>query len=611
MLEISIDDKALELAPGASVNITSSSPIFDKDSIDRKFSLPFRLPLTPNNRRARKHSNRLDAGNKTTSVPSKVRFGGNLLLSGNMILNSVSDTQEEVSIANNPLKIWESLGKIKINEILESFDLLDGRPAPIWQFGMGFVGTYEFHIGTVDASATAPTFGDIPIAGASIESQINAVYPGIATYNVVSNRLEIDSFFIYENPGFSYTLFNLTQYENVALYNYHAVRDHVLATHATPIASHCFPMIKWNNFPGLYFYRIMNNVIDGVMVENDYITSPLALFWRNAILPCVRIPYILSKIGEALGGYVWGGDVWDDVDFQKLIHVPNLTLDDITEDVYDDLATHSKNTFKPAILLNNLVPAMSAAQFIQQLCTTFGLYLASSEGVLEFKKKQTPLQVKPLNLDRRIGKAYAIEPNTNAGWELRMIKSTNEIYTDPAQLNSVVTGEGEYLVETTTALFMKDSVLSGIHSHLIRCPYTDQPGHSPAHEPGVNKSTMPLTLLFCHELQPDSFGDNYLHASHDGLNYDGDTVGAYSLSPEGATGLYEQWHKSVIEFVNADGLTVTAYLHPGELQKLLEWEVGRIEFYHPEGTVTGAIKSIQALATSEGLKPTKLELLYR
>ena len=618
MLEIRIESEVLELAPGTSVQITNSSPIFDKDSVDRKFTFPFRIPLTPNNRRIRHHSNRLDAGNKQTSRSAVVRFGGNQLLSGDMVQTSVSDAQEEVAIGTNPLKIWERLGKIKINEILETFNLLDGRPAPLWRFTMGFTGTYTFTIPGTTASATAATFPDIPAAGASIAAQLNAAHPGLANYNVGSNLLEVDSFFLKDN-AFGFTLFSVHNSTlPVAQYRQNAVEAHILSANATPIASHCFPLIQWDNFygdknflfTGLYGYHIINNVIDGVMLENRDITHPTELSWDNAIIPCVRIPYILSKIAETLGDYVWDGTVWDDPDFQKLIHVPNLALDELTEEIYGDLDIHKRNTFKPEIILNNMVPAMSAAEFITRLCNTFSLYLYPADGVLSFKKKQTPLQVKPINLDGRIGKNFSIEPNTVAGWKLAMATNPNEIHVDATELNSVVTGEGEYEILTSTSMFM---VENNFNSPLItfRMPITDQAGRSPIFDTNANKSTMPLTLLFCHELQTDSGGDSYIFASHDGIDSNGDTVGAYSLSPEGEFGLYELWHKGVIEFILAASLKVTAYLHPGEVQKLTNWESGRIEFYHPEGKVTAAIKSVDVRATNQGLQPTQLELLYK
>lgn len=614
MLEIRISDEALELGPSTGINITHSSPVFDPDSLDRKFTLPFNLPLTGKNKRIRRHRNRLDAGNKAGSLPAEVRVSGHLVLSGNMIQTAVNTNAEEVSIANDPLKIWERLRKIKINEILESFNLLDGRPDPVWSFGMGSTGSYNITVDGHFASATAATFLDIPTAGASIATQLNTAIPGIANYNGGANRLELDSFLVQQHPIDSWVLFTLPDYENIALYHYHAVKAHVLDVNATPIASHCFPMIRWDNFYGdkniqwKNNYAVFNNVIDGVFLEPLNFTGSELLWW-NSVLPCVRIPYILQKIADQLG-YIWTGDVWSDTDFQKLIHVPNLAMDEVLEDIYDDLMAYKRNAFKTDIILNNLVPSMSAAEFITKICTTFNLYLAPVDGVLSLERKQTPMQVRPINMDGRIGTDTPIEPNTTDGWKLAMDVNTNELYSDPAQLLSVVSEGGEYEVLTAGTLFMMDEVRIS-PTHFARTPITNQPGRSPAFETSSNKSTMPLTLLFCHEIQPDDHGDDYILASHDGMNYDGDTVGAYSLSPEGEFGLYEKWHKSVIEYTVADSMKVTGYMHLGDLQRLTQWKSARIEFYHPEGSVIAAIKSIQASVTNNGLAPVRIELLYR
>lgn len=621
MLEIRIENQPLELTPNTAINITNSSPLFDKDSLDRKFSLPFRIPLTPKNKALRKHANRLDAGKKSAFKPAECRFGGHIILKGEMVQTSVNDTEEEVSIANDPLKIWERLSKIKINEILENFNLMDGRPIPIWEFSMGFTGSYQIVVDGTSASATASSFPEIPTAGASIATQLNTAFPGIANYNASTGRLELDALLLQTHPLEDWVLFTLTEYENIALSRFHAVKDHVLDTNATPIASHCFPLIYWEGFYGdknflwksPYGFRVFNHVVDGNFLENLDITVDDQIYWHNSVLPCVRIPYVLNKISEALGDYIWFGDVWDDLDFQKLIHVPNLALDEVTTDTYDDLLPHKRNTLKPEINLNNLVPAISAAEFINRLCTTFALYLKPANGVLELRKKQTPLQVAPIILDGRISKAVAIEPNTTKGWKLYNFVLPDESYSDPAQMLPVTSGEGEAeIVVASTLPFIADVRITTGHIDPTRdakMAATTQPGRSPAMNSSDTKSTMPLTLLFCHGLQPDENGDNYVLATHDNLNYDGDEVGAYSMDPATLPGLYEKWHKGVIEYANSSVLNATAYLHEGEIEKILEWESGRIQFYHPEGVVTAAIKSVQVSANSRGVSPTRLELL--
>ena len=293
MLEIKINNTALDLDPTTSIQITNASPIFDADSLDRQFTLPFKVPLTASNKSARKHRNRIDAGNKSASTPAQLRFGGHLLMDGKMIQTTSSDVSEEVSIINEPLKAREKLKTIKINEILESFDLLDGRPAPVWSFGMDVNGDYELDVDGIAATGTVTAPINIPTVGNDIVDQLNTAFPGIASFNFTTNSVELDAFLVQTHPIGSWNLFTLDSYENVALYRYHAVRDHVLATNATPIDSHCFPVLMWFDFYGEnnavfwsteYWYPIFNNVIDGVFLENlDMDTDKLN--WQNSVIP--------------------------------------------------------------------------------------------------------------------------------------------------------------------------------------------------------------------------------------------------------------------------------------------------------------------------------------
>ncbi len=615
MLDLRINNTPTDLPAQAEIQITATSPIFDRDNVERLFSFPFSIPGTPHNRRVRRHANRLDAGNKTTAQPGRLSLDTHLIVSGRVTQTNADNEGEQITIANNPLEVWKSLQKIKISEILETFDLLDGETEPFWAFGLGGPGSYSITVDGTTAAATAAGFGDIAAAGASLASQLNTAFTGIASYDSGSNTLTLDGFIVKEHPIEAYATITLSNYKNIALYHYNAVRDHVLATNATPIASHCFPVIRWKGLygPNNAIFEIAgkfaNNAADGVLLENaNNAAAQEEKTWQNTIIPCARVPYILEKIGEALGNYTWAGTVWDDVDFQKLIVVNNFTLDAYTEDQYDDLDFYKKNSYTPTINLNKHVPSITAADFITALCDTFALYLRATEGQLEFVKKQTAMQAAPINLNGLISSKYRTEPNDTDGWRLAVTPNEKESHTDGTQLLAVSAGAGEGELLTANTLFLTELILSGALT--AKVPYTDQPGVSPVFETSATRSTMPLCLLFCYELQDTADDSEYIFASHDNLNYDGDTVGAYTLSPDGESGLYQKWHKGVIEYTVADTLIVTGFLHIGQLQKILTWATGRGRYYHPEGNIVAAFQEIQISARTDGLSPTRIKFLY-
>lgn len=616
MLDLRVNNTPLDLAPDAAVQITASNPMFDRDKVERIFSLPFTVPLTPHNRRTRRHATRLDAGNKTTAVAASVSVGTHLLVNGIATQVSSSQTAEEISVANTPLGVWQALQKIKINEILEVIDLEWGTdPQWIWDLDTGsFPVQYTIQIPGGTASHVANNSGEVDTAGQTVVDELNAIVPDIASYNSALNQITLDGTLIHDNPISLIEGMTINFHLNPALWNYNAVVDHVQDAYTTPLETHCFPMISWKGAYGqknptfLDSWELVNNVVNAVFEPNVRYTDE-AEAWQNTVVPCPRVPYILTKIAEALGSYVWAGDVWDDADFQKLFVVSNLSLDEITEDQYEDLEFYKLNSFTPTINLNAHVPSMTAADFITALCNTFSLHLSVVSGKLEFVKNQSIVTPSPLELDGLVAAEYTIEPNFTDGWALSVTPDENEAYTDDAQLLPVSTGAGEGEILTAHTLFHAVGPMTGGIGD-AKTPRTKQPLQCPVFSTGATRSTLPLTLLFCYEQQPATVSHDYIFASHDNINDAGDPVGAYTLSPDGDDGLYQKWHKGVIEYTVADLLSVAAFLHIGDIQKILSWQNARVRFYHPDGVAIAAVKEIQIAATASELSPTRLKLLY-
>lgn len=614
MVELRIDNTPIDLNPDTKIEITASNPVLDPASVDRVFSFPFNVPLSPNNRRIRRHSQRLDARNRSASVPGQLRFDSSLILDARVSQTSVTDTEEEIVCANEPLEIWRRLGTIKINEILESIDLLDGETTPFWAFGLGSPGSYSITVDGTTATASAGSFGDIAAAGASLASQLNTAFPGIATYSSGSNTLTLDGFLVKDHPITAYSGITLNGYKNVALYHYNAVRDHVQDTNATPITTHCFPVIRWrgiygsNNSTFENTTKYVNNAQDGTFYPNVRYQGDEHV-WQNTVIPCVRVPYILSRIANALGGYTWGGYTWDDVQFQRLIVVNNRTLDEVVYDQFDDLDFYKLNAFQPTINLNLHVPAITAADFITALTTTFAQYLTVRGNQLVLVKKRDAVTNTPVDLTNLVSARFQSEPNRIDGWKLSTHRNDKETLTINDQLLTVQSAGGEHEVTTVNTLYWQNTELL-INATYPKTPYTNQPGASPVFQSGDNRSTMPLCLLFCYELQETSDGSEYIFASHDNTDYDGNTVGSYTLAPDGDEGLYKTFHRDIIEAAVAAQLNVTAYLHIGIVSNLLTWKSARVRFYHPEGgIITPLVKSVEASAGLNGLEPFRLKLL--
>jgi len=617
MIEVSINGLAADLAADTSIRLVFSNPVFDKDAISRQFTLPFSLPNSPRNRHIRKSGQRLDAA-KPPQQPAQVRIDGHLILDGLMSQVRVSPDQEEVSVGKDALKLWERLGKIKINEILETVDLINpGGTEPNWEFELN-TGSFPISYGIVisDGSAlgTANNSGEVDTAGEDLADALNALVPDIAEYLPGPQSIRLDGWLVKDHPIVSFSGLTLNFHMNPAKYHYQNVTTHVEDVHNTPVDSHCFPCIRWHNFYGTTNNRlftdeglaIANACKDGEFFPNLKYTGDHR--WHNTVIPAVRIPYILEKIAETLGDYLWAGDVFESAGIQKLIIMSNLSLDEVAEDQFEDLATYKLNKFNPSLNLNWHVPSMSAADLIELLCATFSLHLASDDGVLRFEKNKRVMSKRPHDLDGKAGAEYSLDPSDIDGWALVMNANEKEEYTDGTQLLPVSSAGGEYELNSAHTFFAVEALLPD-NGQTAKVPVTRQPGESPVFSNGSSRSTLPPTLLYEYGLQETSNGSMYVFASHDNINYLDEEVGDYSLSPSGTDGLYNQWHQGTIEYGAAHLLSITAYLHLGEVQQLSNFDNCRVRFYHPEGVVLGAIKSISVDARVTGLQPTRLEVL--
>ena len=227
MLDVKIKDRSLDLALNTGIQITHVNPVFDKDGIARKFTLPFTVPLTGKNKSIRKHKNRLDAKDKSAAAPSSVRLAGHLIIDGDIRQTGLSRTNEEVSVAGEDLGIWAKLRKIKINEILDTLEIhLPTDTDPQWVFELttsSFPVAYSIGTTAGIGSSVANNLGEVDAAGAEVVSELNALVPGNAEYLPGVQNIKLDGYLVKANPIESFEGMTINFHLNPALYDYHGV----------------------------------------------------------------------------------------------------------------------------------------------------------------------------------------------------------------------------------------------------------------------------------------------------------------------------------------------------------------------------------------------------
>lgn len=609
MLEIRVNDIPLELSPDTDVQITASNPILDKDAIERTFSYPFKVPASPNNRRTREHRNRLDAASSAKSQPGSLTFQSQRLVTGLVEQTGFSREQEEIVCVSRPMKIWEALGKIKIHEILETIDVTDGEPPPGWTLEIVAFGTYRVTIGGEDYNANAANSTQVPAAGLSLQNQINFDFPGLATYSVADQRLFIDGVILETIPTGMEGFLNLLLVSHISVsdWHYENMKAHVLAVNATPIASHCFPVIRWENpYSGKIYMplELANAAYNSVFIDNPYYTTE-ADQWENTVLPIVRVPYILSRIATTLGTHTFSGDVFDDPAIQKATVPNNYCLDQVVRSQKTDLTWAKRNSFKTKIIIGKHVPQMTAAEFISRLCNHFALWLDITEDQLVFQKKQTRIAQPANDIANDIDVEYTVSTNRTNGWKLAHLRNPKEELAISGQFTDITVDGGEAVTEIPQSFYMGGYFLFNI----AKMPATRQPLLSNVFDTSAANTSMPFTLLFFYGIQTYTPGFTSAYASSDNTNGIGTYVGPYTLDISGPDGLYERWHKGIIEASVADVVSIAAYLTIGQLQRLLTWSSARVHFYHHEGSITGLLKTVQASLREGWRIATRLEIL--
>jgi len=91
VLELLINNEAVDLKEDSSININEESPVFEKDSIPGGFSFPFELPASPKNRRIFGHPDRIQASGRVgKDLPFQLFLRGKLIGTGSANIKKAS-----------------------------------------------------------------------------------------------------------------------------------------------------------------------------------------------------------------------------------------------------------------------------------------------------------------------------------------------------------------------------------------------------------------------------------------------------------------------------------------------------------------------------------------
>lgn len=594
MLALKIDNTALDMPSDQRLRVVLSCPLFDRDRIVRTFSQPFTLPLTPRNRRVLRHVDRFDASEAWGEREAQLWLGGGQYERGELVSLGSDDEGVEVVFRNLPLTLLEDLKRIYINEILEDIEIpYVADPAIISLESTPSEPLYVIVVG--GNTYTSIETGPLEIANDMVD-QINADFPGMAAVSSSGARVELQSDMVSE-VGADWSLlvaFTFYSYLNFGEATQTNFVSHVEGVVATPVDTHCFPLMRWNKFydeKNAATTNFVNPVFDGAGLLNVHETAHTD--WLYSYMPAVRIVYIIERIRNAAGiGYV-SGWLGDNADAQQIVLVSNRSCDQVYRDYLQTDEYKYINGFEQEIVLNKHVPKMSALDFLRALADGLNLVIDYKDGGLSFTPALDFVSAPAVNWSNYVNpRRYNRAITKPLGVMLEYPLDENEAY-DPAtaQLEGYTLGDGGDRREMPFRSFYMGTAMLASHG-TFRCPHTSRVGKCPAY--GQDMATLPLTLLFYRGMGDSSLPEEYPYATHDELDADGSTVtGGLSLALDGDYGLVELMFGKTLGYGDLSEMDVVAIVPESEIYRLKKWENARVHFYHPNGPVTLAIRSVE------------------
>ena len=632
MIKLRLDTTYLNL-DALSLDITITNPLFDQDSSEALFTFPFRLPATPTNLYALQNANRLDNADNTTTYLGAVFEIEGLPFepSGILELDEQSFTADAINVVfkNQVPKLFEQFDKLKINDLLETITI-PVVTQPLWKFALSVPPssagiTYTIIIDTIAYSYTTPSSVVNSAVTRSLALAINAAHPGLADEGF-NNELWLNSA---EVNNVAIDVPNLVNLDDpivvtvgeAAMANLEAFVDDVSWTPDDRVS---FPYLYWKRFykGNVEGYNDRHNTwVDGDYIHNTPSTTSDRT-WSAGFIPLVRIPYILDRIAAAVPDYFTQHlGFFAEADGAQLLLLNNRALDQVYYDRYANIGTgvfKYLNGHKTSIYLNEHVPSLGASQFIRYLLEQFQLYMVVVGTTIEFRKKRDMLASAPLDWTHLSEPSYTATRKHRRGFTLQypelrsedknFLLSAASNYT--SQLLDYASGEGfeEYTLPFGTAM-VNDTVISlPISGGVLKCPDLSQFGSSDEADLGDNPIS--LRLLFDRGINITDQGDNYVMATHDTTDVDGNPAGDLSLDLNAPDGLYHLHHKGITELL-ADGQPVTLPMRLGiaDILELRKWTNARRTIVLPEGQVTAVVKSVKFKAGSDGIGISLVEFV--
>lgn len=609
MFAIRINDTYLDLDPRAAISIRMNNPIFDADNFPRVWTLPFSLPLTPRNLAALGYPNLINFAGKRKYPNTVFYIRGLPFETGTFTVTEASDKFIKATFKNINLAFLEDLDNIKINKILETIAIPQNNTAQTILSTNSPPGNYSINVNDINFSLDGSTgYGDpVQVAG-HFSLEINQVFPNLTSVTTPDRLIftpsagEQTKIQIFE--GFTVFSNNAT-----AVANQSNMGDYIADSHTNGNTKVAFPTYyndaQYENGNPI-FEGYINYYENGQLKQN---TPQLTEQFEHTVVPFVRIPYILQQIVQNSDIKAIAGDFYNLADTQQLVIYNNYALDQISE--YFDVSASGiryLNGYKASIDLNQHIPDISAKDALK-LLDFANVYYEIKGETLYIRNKINQLLQPAINWSKKAEPGYNIDFEEREGFSLEYPTDDTDIAKRDNQLTPITLGNGVEPIILPIGTIYEDmrSVFLDPDSFTWSVPFVQQKGSSDELKTGMNETG--IKLLFDRGLQNNSRGNTYPFGTHKATNYEGNSVGTYTLDWSGATGIYEKFWKQYLPLLQNDTVTKNIRLNIQDILDLRKWENSRRTIRHPNGHLSGVIKTISFKIDQTGISPATVEFI--
>lgn len=626
MLELRVNNQPIDLFPGTKVPLQFYSPIFDRDSIQRSFSFPFKIPATQRNKKLLEYPSRIDGTGRRIYEKSELRLAGHQFEQGVLVLLSSTAKEFEIAFKNETLQLLDNLNSYRLRENISM------NVEAVEEIAVDVLLSVGYNPSLLGNKTILNINGNDYVRTLAERDQmvddINADFPGLCTI-VLST---INDFFISFNtqvkPDLNIQIKPEIPAEHVGdvfLYftvnllpsdSYQEIIDGY-ATHldqviAGTIDTHAFPVIHAPNF-----YDKDNEAWKGYVNYYDEAGEyPLTLrtIAEKSEYNLVPMPFLkaaFEEIFRTAGGLAVTGSFFSDSDLAKLIIYNNNSLEvDISETNYIEdieVITNIENyiylSFKQSYNLADHLPDLSYYEFVTKVASMFPLVYQVNAGTIKIDTVQALLSKSSIDLSSYVLEDWKKKNTKYSDYDLSYTRyntpEENEAYLQ--DLRSEENG--------LEAIKIKSEFFTHYFRRIIDLNTADEAGENARRwvvptDPFVGSTiandvgaSADLRLLFYYGLQPDSKGQNYPFASFLPENLNSESLGPYSLEWDGPKGLYQQHWKEYIELLMSDELTMQFLLPMQKIIELKQNITTAIYVSHPDGAFRGLIKKFSFSAS--------------